>query len=1423
MIFQKILNKLKHFFSNYWSLVLLLIFLGVIFTRNIDFKTAIMGWDNFSVSLSLKTNFWRTLFATWREYRGFGVASDSEVTDIFRQLILFFLQLFLPNQLLDQVYYLSLFVIGVVSSYFLVKEVLTTYFKEKNTHLAQVGALVGAVFYGFNLNNVDVFYLPMVMYVVRFAFFPLITWIFFRLLKTQKIEKKTFLLFLVVTLFGSPAYLTATIFFTLLMIFGVLIFAFPKKLPRYLGLLIVFFLLNSFWLFPFLNYTVHKSGAVTESETFSLINEGLLNQYAERFALDKQLTFSSEIFSGLAFTHIEDSKPYEVHPGISYTPINGEVPVKLFLFLPVVLIGILAALWKVKENKTASLGFMALILVSLFFLTKEYSPVGFLYDLLGSYIPILKIVLRFAGTKIFILLALSFAVFIGIGVSTIIRVCQKLLPKESASVIATVISLALFAVVGWTAISAVQGSIFFSLLRVKIPDSYSQIAQTINKDPTLGRVVHLPINQFSYWKSYSWGYFGSAFFNFMVDKPLLDKTFSPASLENDYFDMKLADTIQNSSVIADSDKAQRAQQLYSLFKKSGVRYVVLDQSVSTHLTTKRMNAWGNASIVDPQAVVQKMVDLKLLDKVEEHSVNLADTAAVYGKTISDLPATLQQNPHITLYRLKESVDQVRSITQAINIDPKIEDTFNAPVLNDQIDSIQTTELSSRTYPFWQPNQKVEFGKENIQVTQNFPTKDASLHIDDSVALATQSAHQAYDVFLKMDKQKLSVLLQPTKVPFDKKFRQNDATEALSETLPKLQIEKAAFDDSMDKHASNWFILGDRPLSNYRLQVGDSILPVPYDLAKDQTEYLTTVMLTPGKNPVTLLKNDVKTSDVKPLSTLNLKLSPNPNCIPDRKDGYKVVTSYKNTVLNIDSMQGTACLQMNVVLDPEDSKKAPDLTRQHYAEFTVTAKQTVTDQDPLPAKFSPLKLQNAIRDVTYNLPDYSSMALCLRQNEKSFCLNDRQAVVTNDKAKEVVVGSEKIFTGSVFQVQVIIPANGNEKHHVSLDNLVVQTFSPVVTKQFSVSDSVASRSGQTTQLVDSSQLQLSFPYILSASSYFMNPGVDAFQQKFRGKCIQESGDHRDHNLRMSRQLPNGDVLSYTDDCYQSFFTLLPFYGDSFYLWSANYHLFEGYQPEFIAHEQYDLKNELVSRSQGYPNIPGFKDLQGADAFLMSKNQAVKKVNDAIGKTNIVTAHSILPAQGTISNPGQEFFEFYQAVGNQGLIELNNVRAMALPQDWQAAYVENGQSEHHFDQLKINSVQRVLPSLWKLEVSLPEKIEQGKYLLQFGQGYDPQWEIYQGSSIVSVFLGQGKVTANHLRVNGWSNGWIVSADKLPKSGKVTLYFFYTPERWALLGWGITGVTVIVAVLGLVLGSLFGRRRQTKAKPQIFGGKIRRAFVK
>ncbi|HYD35309.1 MAG TPA: hypothetical protein VD999_04540 [Vitreimonas sp.] len=1375
-------NKLLAWVTKNWALALLVCFLMAICVANLKPSFYLMGWDNFSVSLDLRLNLPRTFFATWREYRGFGVASDSEVVDVFRQMILLALDLLLPINLVEQIYYLMMFSLGGIGAFLLVKHVISSSYDTGRPHIIQTSSLIGALFYISSVNTLDVFYLPIVMYIVRFALFPWIVFVFLSLLSSPKLNKGLLLLFAIITLFGTPAYLTATIFITLIILLGTTLFSCPEKIVRYFLLISIFLLLNTFWLLPFINYTVNKSDRIAQSATFSLINEGLLNQFAERFAPGRILSFSAEIFAGMPFSFLDSGKFFEIHDGVHYTQINNPVPYYLFLPLLLALAGLTILIITSVVKKSPKLIWVVLLFsVATFFLFKEYQSLGFLFDSLSQYVPVVKIIFRFAGTKFYILLTMAFMLLIAITVFWLLNFIHDSTPSSFKKVLQWLFSAWLIVAISWSTFFYLQGKLTFDLLFVDLPAPYHEIAETINNDPTFARVVHLPSNQLNYWKVYEWGYYGSAFLNFMLDKPLIDKTFSPASLENDQFYSALEDLNKNFTNLTAQDQKARAQQVYSLFHTAGVKYVINDETVDiSNLTAKNIKTWDYSQTFDMTPLVIKMKEEGLLQEIIKRNINITEFTQKYGLIPEQVGQNAHQDRAITLFALSNfETSSVRSVPSVTNYDANMENALLSLATDDEQTFTQNEKAEAGYLPFLTTHKNVTKQKDHWEFgnPSNTPLEFAF----NTATVSAKNVSEAYDIFLQKNDKNLTIFAQRTQLPFEKKFRPEAAKELLVVPMTRLnwkQIQKGAF---TNQYANDWHMLGLRPVSNYRLQIGDLVLPIPMDVY-EQPSYLSTILSSSETN-ISILEHDQKDEAAAALKLDTLGFLPEPNCYPDKKSSFETSIDANENNLVWKTKDGTSCLSLPLGFEVN---QADAEGFQSYLELTLTTTHQTTESEIENQQFSPLKIQRAIRGEVADLPNYTSLEYCFADSDDQRCLNYRQALRTLSKESTVTITSQRTLNQPNGYVTLILPRINEEEHTVNISQLALNTFSPLVTTNVTLPSAI--NTGTRPKITSA----LSLPYVLSTSSYFFNPQVEALQLRFRSSCEHGSGDHRLQRVRMAKEGTNNSVLSYVDDCYQSIFTVIPFNPHNLYFLGTQYHVYTGNQPQWIASQDYALKHELLSRYDYYPNMPNFKTLQHADRFLSTVSSAREEVKKELNKYASLAAYTtVQPVGNTLTK--DQFIEIHHPVGNQGLMQLWDLTIMALPASWGSVKLTPPNPEQRFDEVQVKTITRVLPSLWKAEIELPREWKYGRAFLEFGQAYDQQWQFFVARSPWQVFFNKGHLPVEPVKVNGWANGFIIAKEQLPTTNSsLTVYFFYIPERLAIVGWMITITTVMAVIL-------------------------------
>jgi hypothetical protein len=85
----------------------------------------ISGWDNLHPELNFAANIARAFFSSWQEYQGLGLpAGNGHATELFREILLWFINIFLPAITVRKIYLISMLLTGAFGMYFFIRNVL---------------------------------------------------------------------------------------------------------------------------------------------------------------------------------------------------------------------------------------------------------------------------------------------------------------------------------------------------------------------------------------------------------------------------------------------------------------------------------------------------------------------------------------------------------------------------------------------------------------------------------------------------------------------------------------------------------------------------------------------------------------------------------------------------------------------------------------------------------------------------------------------------------------------------------------------------------------------------------------------------------------------------------------------------------------------------------------------------------------------------------------------------------------------------------------------------------------------------------------------------------------------------------------------------------------------------------------------------
>jgi hypothetical protein len=1317
------LGKIIDFFKKRPGLVLLMAILSIITVVNIKPDFYLLGWDNYSSYFNLKTNIFRTFFSTWREYRGLGVPSDSESTDLFRQLFFLILSPFFKANLFDQIFSLFSFNLGILLIYGLSKKIFKDVFNnEKKLDLLGLSA---GIFYIFNLNTLATFYFPMIMYVNRFYTVPLLFYIFIDLIKTKLTWKKICIYSLLI-IFSSGTYMTATIFITILVSLGIFVLIQSQNLKKSIIFILFFVLLNSFWLFPFINYTISKSGIVYQAPTFIDANEIQLNKPASFYNLQKQLILYPNFFD-TTVSSFDGSQSTGIHP---LSNLFDKFPYNfvLAIFPLFYLSGAILLFFKFKTFKKL-FWISLLILLYLFLSLKAFSPLGFIYIFLEKTIPFFGSLFRFGDTKFHYFI--SFAGSLSAGFFAV-KIIERLNRRNTILLFGTLLTVLIIV------FSSYFNSHFFGFFDLnKLPDAYFQVATMINSDQEDFRVLHLPFNQDRYWRSYNWGYLGSSFFHFLINKPLLEKTFEPASQENVELNQEVYDKIVKNS-----------DDLYYLLKKTGVKYIIFDETVSPQMTTKGLGAWGTYNYFESQQALEKLESEGLISKKAVYNLKITDYLDIYEKvfplTKDDLDL-IKKTPDykIILYTLKDPDPKFRLIRNYNFTDPKAKEINN----NQDKDTLQNDNTDFQISPFKRKDLKFTVNDNRIETNiDNFIFKDGLNYEIKSNNNNFNKPQTVLEVNSRIDDKNLYLDFYSNPLP--KLIFENEVLDTKS-LIKEISIPldtisgMLELSGNLDNYLSNWSkALPYKSISKLRLKIGDNIIPLPTSL-NDRETYIGSLILNQGLTKIELLAG----KSLFPVDLKNIKLTENPNCFSDKLDYYSSSVDYING-FNLKSQNGSSCFTLPVKDYLDQKANYIEINLNYLSESLDLDKQYLND-----SRTSKPVLQSVIKSL--NKPNY--LYSCIKDANVDDCFNSHE-ILSLQSDSSVTIPSDREINAYDPLVFFALKNTGYQSQSLVIKNISIRSFKVVANDDLNI---FSEEKGVSFMISKPQELKLSFNLPMNYYSFYQND-KDGFNVS-NGLCTSLNSYR---TFRLTDRL-----VSYFNGCDNNFFTTLDFDSNNSYIWSVDYNLVSGKFPRFNLGDEFNkYTNQILSLYQGYPDIREFKTFQNPE-FFADKDDTSSKFD----RLTLTNTSLILSNDPTIDDQKKKNFMIAQDSENEGIAVYDNFNVIQIPNIWNSLSIEPTGNFYSLESSDNIGYQQILPSLWKVNSESPFSNQ----ILLFNEGFDKQWGVYD--SLLNLLIGKKAETS--LKCNNYANCFEIS------STSNNLYIFYTPERLYFLGWAFTLLAVFL----------------------------------
>ena len=534
-------NNLFEAFAKTWP-VLILVLLNIIIAWKNYTGGMLIGWDNLVPEFNLPANIERSIFAVWQQYQGLGLLGGmGHASDLVHQLILFLLSLALPLQVLRYTWTFLMLFLGSVGAYFLLKEAILRESQLSQTKKQSISLIAGA-FYLLNLSTVQTFYAPFEAFTAHFAALP---WLLLgSILFFLKPNFKNGILLILILLLATPASYIPTLFVVYMLSLCIILSPFILKklntstISSFIKMLLLVFMANSFWLIPFIYFTLTNSQVSLSAK----INEmSTQNIFLQNKAFGDFLNVV--LLKGFWFNNVDPNFQakftYMMAPWRDFFS-NAWVTYLGYLIFSVIIVGIADTL---RKKKTITIGFFLLFLFSFTMLATNAFPFSWA-DTIFRKIPLFNEAFRFPFTKFSIVASLSYAVFFALGIEKLSRL--TVIRKINLHFLTAVSIL----VLGIFVLPIFRGNLFYNKERINPPKEYFQVFDYFRSQDPNTRIANFPQPTFWGWEFYNWGYGGSGFLWYGIKQPILDRAFDVWSRtdENYYWELSYALYSRNSTL-----------------------------------------------------------------------------------------------------------------------------------------------------------------------------------------------------------------------------------------------------------------------------------------------------------------------------------------------------------------------------------------------------------------------------------------------------------------------------------------------------------------------------------------------------------------------------------------------------------------------------------------------------------------------------------------------------------------------------------------------------------------------------------------------------------------------------------------------------------------------------------------------------------
>lgn len=620
---------------------------GAIIIFNTTVSKQLMGWDGLYPELNIPLNIVRGLTAGWQEYYGVGlVGGHGFAATLPHSLIIGFLSLAIPQQVVRMVFILLCYYAGGLGMLFVTQKIIKeVFFRTSLIHNAHAwfAGLIASLYYLVNLATIQTFYLPLEAFTVQFATLPWLTYI--TLLLLEEMTPKRLMLFLIALFVSSIQGFIPSLFIPYILSLVCILLGFIwqqnnswQSWKKSITILCCVFIANVYWVLPVAYYSLTQS-----KYTITAYNNIISTQQFAAESIQNGTLPNVALLKGF-YLHAYELGGTIMQPWVNHydNPIVLSFAYGIF---GIITIGLLFVIFQ--KQKTMGKGFAVSLLYFFGNLAIDMPPFSWLREAIFSFSPTLSQAFRTTFTKFSIGLAFFYSIFLALGIIALLR----LFPRIKATFIYVIIGLMLLVM----SIPVWQGNLIFHKLFVHMPKEYNEAMSTLNALPD-GKIADFPQDCAEGWYNDLWGYFGSGFLWYGVNKPFMARAFDVWSPHNENYYWELTTALRHNDYEA----------LEHIFSKYGVRYLLFDQNLTNCKNTK-----GILPSFDYLEHLSTNPRYKVLHKLSSKEV--LPITIIERLNYKDTPQVLPYNTYLNVTPAYQYSDQ----DDALKLIPYITN-FNAP-------------------------------------------------------------------------------------------------------------------------------------------------------------------------------------------------------------------------------------------------------------------------------------------------------------------------------------------------------------------------------------------------------------------------------------------------------------------------------------------------------------------------------------------------------------------------------------------------------------------------------------------------------------------------------------------------------------------------------------------------------------------------